>query len=276
MWTRAQLKENAKRKLRNYYWIAVLACLVCSLLGAGTGTGVSTTSSYQSSDTETISYSDLIQNPESIQDYFKEYELPGYEYSYDMSGTFILIIVLFAIMVLLISLAFFVFVSNPIEVGLRRFFLLAGEGKASMGELFYAFRSGNYMNIVKTMFLQRLYIFLWSLLFIIPGIVKTYQYYMIPYILAEHPEMSSAEVFKVATDMSDREKWDMFVLALSFIGWGLLGALVSSVFSAFSAYLGSLVATAAALLLMPYVYATFTELFLCFKAKLYYSNQQGV
>ena len=60
------------------------------------------------------------------------------------------------------------------------------------------------------------------LLFIIPGIVKSYEYMMIPYLLAEHPEMTRQEAFAESKQMMDGNKWDAFVLDLSFIGWFIL------------------------------------------------------
>lgn len=73
------------------------------------------------------------------------------------------------------------------------------------------------------MFLMNLYTALWSVLFIIPGIVKSYEYRMIPYLLAEKPEMDKTEAFKTSKSMMDGNKWNAFVLDLSFILWDILG-----------------------------------------------------
>ena len=85
--------------------------------------------------------------------------------------------------------------------------------------------TGNYWNCVKTCFLRDLFVALWSLLFVIPGVIKSYEYRMVPYLLAEHPEMSSSEVLARSKEMMDGNKWAVFVLDLSFIGWVLLGAI---------------------------------------------------
>ena len=74
------------------------------------------------------------------------------------------------------------------------------------------------------MFFRDLYTFLWSLLFIIPGIVKSYEYRMIPYILGENPDMNMEQAFAMSKQMMDGNKWNAFVLDLSFILWDLLGA----------------------------------------------------
>ena len=75
------------------------------------------------------------------------------------------------------------------------------------------------------MFFRDLYTLLWSLLFIIPGIVKAYEYRMIPYILADNPDMDKDEAFTRSREMMTGQKWKTFVLDLSFIGWNILSLL---------------------------------------------------
>lgn len=70
--------------------------------------------------------------------------------------------------------------------------------------------------------LVAIYTFLWSLLFIIPGIIKAYSYSMTFYILADHPELTASQAIAASQKMMDGHKWDFFVLELSFIGWYLL------------------------------------------------------
>ena len=79
-----------------------------------------------------------------------------------------------------------------------------------------------YKNIVKIMFIRNLKIFLWSLLLIIPGIVKGYEYRMIPYLLAENPELTANEAITRSKEMMDGNKWRLFCLNFSFIGWDIL------------------------------------------------------
>ncbi|MBP5204117.1 DUF975 family protein [bacterium] len=84
--------------------------------------------------------------------------------------------------------------------------------------------SGNIVRTVLTMFLQGVFIFLWSLLFIIPGILKTYSYALVPYILADkrYKGLSAMEVLKLSEKLMKGHRWDYFVLQLSFIGWYIL------------------------------------------------------
>ena len=75
------------------------------------------------------------------------------------------------------------------------------------------------------MVLSTIYIFLWTLLLIIPGIIKSYSYALTPYILVEHPEMSANEAIEESMRLMDGHKFDLFYLQLSFIGWAILSIL---------------------------------------------------
>ena len=74
-------------------------------------------------------------------------------------------------------------------------------------------------------FLRSLYVFLWSLLFIVPGIIKNYAYAMTPFILAEHPLMTAKEAIKESKELMNGHKIDLFLLDLSFFGWMILSVL---------------------------------------------------
>lgn len=78
-------------------------------------------------------------------------------------------------------------------------------------------------------FLRNLYIFLWSLLFIIPGIVASYSYAMTPYIMAEHPEMTASEAIRASKTMMKDNKWALFCLDFSFWGWSFLCGLTLNI-----------------------------------------------
>ena len=78
-------------------------------------------------------------------------------------------------------------------------------------------------------FLRGLYVFLWTLLFIIPGIVAQYRYAMTPFIMAEHPELTASEAIRASKKMMDGNKWALFCLDFSFFGWALLSALTLNI-----------------------------------------------
>ncbi len=118
------------------------------------------------------------------------------------------------------------FVVNVLIVGLYGYFVRSAETESNAGidTLFGGFK-GNYMNVVATMFFKGLFQFLWSLLLCIPGIIKSYEYRMIPYLVAEFPEKGRKEIFAMSKQMMDGNKFDTFLFDLSFIGWYLLGCI---------------------------------------------------
>ena len=78
-------------------------------------------------------------------------------------------------------------------------------------------------------FLRELYTALWTLLFIIPGIVAHYKYAMTPYIMADHPELTASEAIAYSKELMDGHKGELFILHFTFIGWDLLAALTLNV-----------------------------------------------
>ena len=134
------------------------------------------------------------------------------------------VVIFFIIFILVISFLFSAFLLNPIRVGCDRFFVRNLNGPAELNHLSAGFDT-NYKNVVKVMFFEDLYVLLWSLIpiaGIIIGIVKRYEYRMIPYLLADDPDMDKEEAFARSKEMMTGEKWNAFVLDLSFIGWHFL------------------------------------------------------
>lgn len=78
-------------------------------------------------------------------------------------------------------------------------------------------------------FLRGLYSFLWSLLFVIPGIIKALSYAMTPYIMADHPELTASQAIDYSKELMEGHKWELFVLHLTFIGWDFLAALTLNI-----------------------------------------------
>ena len=121
------------------------------------------------------------------------------------------------------SLAATIFLVNIIgDVGTRRFFIHNHRDKGEVGHLFESF-SSSYLNQVLVMLLKNLFVWLWSLLLIVPGIIKYYEYLMVPYILTDNPEISWDDAKEQSRAMMEGEKMNAFLLHLSFIGWFLLG-----------------------------------------------------
>lgn len=117
----------------------------------------------------------------------------------------------------IVSLAAVVF-----EFGIAAFYLsVVRAGDIQFSTLFSASFEG-FAKKLGTMWLQILYIFLWSLLLWIPGIIKSYSYAMTEYILLDNPELTANEAITKSREMMDGYKWKLFVLELSFIGWRIL------------------------------------------------------
>lgn len=205
MASRTELKERAKACLRQYYWMALLACVVASILGGGQS------SSFQFS----------ISSRAGSSRYYRETDIASMML---MAGIiFIIFIVIFIVAILLQT-----FLGNVVHVGLCSYFLESRKNRtdAGLSRLFYCFGDGHYLKVVKVMFMKNLITFGWTLVFIIPGIIKTYQYAMVPYILAENPDVEYREALDWSRDMMDGHKFELFVLKLSFIGWEILGTLL--------------------------------------------------
>ncbi|MCI5801517.1 MAG: DUF975 family protein [Oscillospiraceae bacterium] len=226
-WTRAYLKENAKQVLKWSYWNALLVCFLAELLGGAAGGGGGSASFHYSSGTSGTGGGEL---PAEI----------------------VVLMVVIAVIFLLAVAAFQVFVTNPVQVGKRRYFIANRQRRGETGQLFSLFRKGMYLNVVKVMFLRDLYTFLWSLLFVVPGVIKGYEYSMIPYLLAENPNLDAERAFQISKAMTSEEKLDMWVLDLSFIGWRLLGILACCMGLYF---------------VFPYIEATWAELYAVLKYK---------
>lgn len=223
---RKELKSRAKSAMKKGYWWIFLACIIVGILGGKGGSGFSN-SNYNSKNNIKY-YSTLDQNENNgFTNYTDEYNQlnndPINNTSEDLGllGVFALIFLI----ILLLVFIYKIFIGNAIIVGFRKFMLGTTEETFEIGTMFSVFKN-NYKNAVKTMFFKDLYIFLWSLLLIIPGIIKSYEYYMVDFILADNPETDKETAFKMSKEMMDGYKWDTFVLHLSFIGWYFLGVLL--------------------------------------------------
>ncbi len=259
MWTRARIKEEAKQSLRRFgYWVPLLVTFVTGLLAGGSGGGVSGGSSGSSVTTEYTQEFGGELTPAGFMAFFEQVfadigsELEGLFTNPLIAMTTAFIVALSFCLGMVLAFGWGAFVSGPVIVGKNRFFMEHRGFETGFTKLFYSFKSGRYMNIVKIMFWKDIKIFLWSLLFIIPGIIKSYEYYMVPYILAENPQISSERAFALSKQMTKGEKWKIFVLELSFLGWQILGVLCCCIGGIF---------------LMPYYEATFAELYQVMREK---------
>ena len=255
MWTRKEVKAGARAALSRNYWKCVLLAIVLAIvLGSSAGSSVGPgglslvlrlrnhrpDASLSIPGDSSIPLPDFLEGieglPEGMTDWLEDLDgiagrVGPKGLNYDLDSLFGFIRPVFAVIagILLIvglvagviGILIRVFLLNPLEVGGRRFFAVNDKEPARVGELGFAFDS-RYMNIVKTMFFRDLFLFLWSLLFIIPGIIKSYSYMLVPYILGDHPDMDAQDAITLSRSMMRGNKWRAFVLQLSFLGWWIL------------------------------------------------------
>ncbi|MGI6003007.1 MAG: DUF975 family protein [Lachnospiraceae bacterium] len=256
MWDRQTLKWKGRNAIRvNYLKCLLMAFMIAILVEGGYSSYLNYTTE---SDQEEQQDNDIIPIEELEEQYGltaeQAQQVSNLINQLDSSGIYSILENGFTVPTLVLLLLT-IFVFNVLEIGGDRFFVgnaraadrQQTDGGPSLGEISYAFRSGNYGTMALGMFMRKLFIMLWSMLFVIPGIIKSYEYRMVPYIMAEHPEISWQEAFRRSREMMYGSKWDAFVLDLSFIGWQLLS------FFSFG-IIGILYSN-------PYYYATCAELY---------------
>lgn len=112
--------------------------------------------------------------------------------------------------------------SGPLEYGKSAFYLsVANKQEGSFSDFMSGFE--HYGKTLLLHILQVIFIVLWSLLLIIPGIIAAFSYSMSYYILNDNPELSAMEAIALSKEMMSGHKLDLFVLYLSFFGWFILG-----------------------------------------------------
>ena len=226
MWNRMELKMNGKANFLRNYGPAVLVSLIASLVAAKYG---------RNYDSDGASGSFL--------------EFSGLHLSFDWdhlffnwggnafsSGAVSLAVILLD-----------VFIFQMLLVGACRFYVENRDYKAPVSKLLFGFQSGFYGNSVLVMFMKNLFVALWTLLLVIPGIVMSYAYRMVPYILAEQPDIDYRKALRISKEMMYGQKWEAFFLDLSFIGWLFVGAVTCGIAGIFY--------------VKPYVDATNVELY---------------
>lgn len=120
-----------------------------------------------------------------------------------------------------VSMCISIFICNPLTVGICRFWINAARGKGNISDIGYGF-DASYMRNAVTILLMYVFVALWSFLLVIPGIIKMYEYAMVPYIIADDPGVSRKDAFRRSKEMMKGNKWRTFLLDLSFIFWHLL------------------------------------------------------
>ncbi len=227
MWDRKEVKEYGKLRFKANYWYSVLCAFLIMVLTGGASGASSIFSSGSSSDIDVDNdFDDAVVNidPDAIP------TDNGLAIAAIVAGILAVLFIVFAI-VFLIK----IFIINPLQVGCYGFFRDNATGVNADAS---AIGSGfsNYGHTFVTMLLRDIFLMLWTLLFIIPGIIKAYSYRMVPFILRDHPEMTATEVITESRRLMDGQKWNVFVFDLSYIGWFLLSILTLGLLNIFWTY----------------------------------------
>ncbi len=243
-WSRSELKGNARQVLsRTYGKMLIISLLLTALQTLPSQFTVQFKFPYQY-----LGFSEFFNK---LRELFLHREM-DWDLKRLLAGIFLFVFMM-SLISSLIQCAIGIFLTAPMGVSIKRFLLFnRSSDQADLKELSYAFRY-SYLNIVKVLFFQSLYTFLWSLLFWVPGIIKGYEYRMIPYLLAENPNLSKDDAFAISKRMMDGEKWETFVLDCSFIGYIILSLLTAGLLSIFY--------------VTPYKILTDTELYVALKGK---------
>lgn len=127
-----------------------------------------------------------------------------------------------------------IILAGPLMIGLGMFSILVYRGfQAPFSKPFDTAFDQNFGRRLGGYLWMQLFIFLWSLLFVIPGIIKSFSYAMTPYILADCPNVKAQDALKISMRMMNGHKGELFVFYLSFLGWLLLSGLTGGILSIF-------------------------------------------
>ncbi len=204
-------RYSARETLRGKWLIAVLAGVIASLLGGLGSKGVDIKLNIDLSD------------PNVSLEYAGQTFFTTNGGLNDHLGLFIAGSAVYIILAAIVLAIVYYILGSVVEVGYAKFNLeLADRTETKVETLFTYFY--NWKTTSAARFLQSLYILLWSFLFIIPGIIASYSYAMTSYILADHPELTAGEAIARSKEMMDGNRFRLFCLQMSFIGWAILCA----------------------------------------------------
>ena len=234
MWTRVAVKDYAKNFLRYHYWKAFLVCLIVALL---TSSGNNSSRSGNKRDTINLDHMNKNSIVRMLDDVEEMIPTRFARSTYRIATSILMVPfkILGGGIILLFGLVFIfirVTLGYALEVGEARFFLRGFEGDVAIGKIATVFAREEYFSVIKTQFLKNLYNFLWYFALVVPGIIKSYEYRFVPYILADNPNLPTDQVINRSMLLTEGHKMDMFFMDLSFIGWYLLGSL----FAGFGVY----------------------------------------
>ena len=214
MWTRAELKETGRNAFKANYWRTVLVSVIAMVIAGAGGSSIGAGGSSGAG-------AGAVQEAGEAAGQYGQQATPE---------TFLigLLVSAIAFAALIIGLMVRAFILNPLDLGCKRFFLINLTQPAEVSSIGGGF-GDSYLERVKTLFCRDLFTLLWTMLLVIPGIVKYYEYLMIPYLLADDPSITRQEAFAESRRLMQGNKWNAFILDLSFIGWYILSAVTMGI-----------------------------------------------
>ena len=259
MWNRKIVKSRARKSLSDNFWKGVLVSVILGAIGGGVffggGGGPAATAALplnnhkiyeidkNTGSAKPIDEEKELETADEIEKILKEEAGIDTEVDealgevdntpiYVFAGMLMLVVGIAGLVVSVVSVIIDSAFIKPIVYGGKRFFRKNLDEPAKVANLMYVF-DNNYATVFKTSLSVTVFEFLWTLLFIVPGIVKHYEYKMIPYLLTENPEMTRKEAFAESKRLMKGNKWKAFVLDLSFIGWDILSLLTCGILGIF-------------------------------------------
>lgn len=287
MWKRKTLKKRARLSLKSNYWRMIAVCFLAAMLttaytastsiinqstpdqdletGVKQNTGTVPAANASNSETIADTVKHILDSTQTTS-FFPSPAVKAAKQLIDFytSGKSVLFSTLrtvnsllddnfqfasaFLILGALVSLFYQFFISNLILVGEKRFFLeTRNYHRTRISKIFFLYKLRYIMNPAWIMFCRSVFQWLWNLT-IIGGIIKHYEYSMIPYILAENPAIERKDAFALSKRLMRGNKWKLFLLNLSFFWWQILSAFTLEILNF--------------VFLNPYITSTETELYL--------------
>ena len=206
----SDFRAIARAALKGRWGVAVLAGLLATILGGASSDGPEITLEFDG-NAGNFAFGFAGKEIFSFSDGFNDGLL-----------TLLLGGAMYIIAVAIVMAVLYCILGSVVGVGYAKFNLdlVDRQNEPELGILFGYFKHWKTVTIANI--LQTIYIVLWSLLLVIPGICATYSYAMTGYILAENPELSASEAIGLSKEMMAGNRWRLFCLQFSFIGWSIL------------------------------------------------------
>ena len=204
----ADFRKIAREALKGHWIISALACFIASLVGGNIIQNIKFNFESNTPEDSSASLGSVRITTENLSEFIP------------------LLLATLSIMlfIALITIAIMLTVGGPLKLGYAKYNLgLVDKNDTGMGDLFSQF--GRFTDGFVLNLLLWGYTLLWSMLFIVPGIIKSLSYSMAPYILYEDTNISANDAITESRRIMDGNKWRLFCLRFSFIGWSILASL---------------------------------------------------